>query len=66
MKCLRIVGQGIPVRMSDADAARIIAEGDGEYCKKEVWKRFHDTNADPDFRERVRVRLTPTGRSVRL
>lgn len=65
MKCLRIVGQGLPVRMSDDDAARVIAEGDGEYCAKHVWKQFHDHNRDPSFMRRQVCTFTPTGRIVR-
>lgn len=57
MKCCRVVGQGIPHRFTDDDAARLIAEGDGEYCPKSVWKNFHDTNADERFRERRTSRL---------
>lgn len=39
MKCARIVGQGIPARMSDDDAFCIVElMGDGEYCSKSVWR----------------------------
>lgn len=39
MKCVRIVGQGLPVRMTDAEAARIVhVDKDGEYCPKSVWR----------------------------
>lgn len=38
-KCFRVVGQGIPVRMSDADAFEVVVrDHDGEYCPKHVWK----------------------------
>jgi len=47
--------------MSDADCAQVIAEGDGEYCAKSVWKRFHDRNADPDFRQRRHCHLNSRG-----
>lgn len=50
--------------MTDGDAARVIAEGDGEYCPKSVWKRFHDRNAD-DRRTR-RVHIMPNGKVVDL
>jgi hypothetical protein len=66
MKCIQVVGQGIPVRMSDADAAQVIAEGDGEYCAKAVWKRFHDRNADPDYRQRRRCHLNSRGEIIRI
>ena len=65
-KCVRIVGQGLPARMSDADAAQIIREGDGEYCPKRIWKRFHDENLDERFRKRAFTRISPTGRLVDL
>lgn len=38
-KCFRVVGQGVPVRMSDDDAFQIVdRDKDGEYCPKRVWK----------------------------
>lgn len=38
-KCFRVVGQGIPVRMSDEDAFQIVdRDFDGEYCPKRVWR----------------------------
>lgn len=38
-KCFRVVGQGIPVRMSDEDAFQVVdRDFDGEYCPKHVWK----------------------------
>lgn len=41
MKCVRIVGQGIPMRMTDVDAAMLVSDGDGEYCTKSFWKQWH-------------------------
>ncbi|WP_354095721.1 hypothetical protein [Bradyrhizobium sp. RT10b] len=38
--------------MRDDDAARLVAEGDAEYCSKHVWKHFHDNNAAEAFRAR--------------
>lgn len=39
MKCVRIVGQGVPIRVSDAEARKIVErEGDGEYCGKQFFK----------------------------
>jgi hypothetical protein len=38
-KCIRIVGQGVPVRMSDEDAFQVVErDHDGEYCSKAVWR----------------------------
>jgi hypothetical protein len=37
-KCVRVVGQGVPVRMSDEDAFQVVErDHDGEYCSKNVW-----------------------------
>lgn len=44
-KCIRVVGQGVPVRMSDEKAFQwVIRDGDGEYCSKSFWKEWHDRN----------------------
>lgn len=51
MKCVRIVGQGIPVRLSDEDAHTLVNMGDGEYCSKGFWK------AGP----RLVAEITPSG-----
>lgn len=41
-KCIRVVGQFVPVRMSDADAFQIVdRDHDGQYCPKSVWKRAY-------------------------
>lgn len=38
-KCVRVVGQGIPVRMTDKQAFQLVErDKDGEYCSKRVWK----------------------------
>lgn len=38
-KCFQVVGQGVPVRMSDEDAFQIVdRDHDGQYCPKHVWK----------------------------
>lgn len=48
MKCVRIVGQGVPVRMSDTDAFTIVhVDKDGEYCSKTFWKQWYDRNKGP-------------------
>lgn len=44
-KCVRMVGQGVPYRMHDEDAADIVRSGDGEYCPKSVFKA-HWANED--------------------
>lgn len=43
-KCFRVVGQGVPVRMSDDDAhVVVVRDKDGEYCPKHVWKERRDS-----------------------
>lgn len=38
-KCFQVVGQGIPVRMSDDDAFQVVVrDGDGQYCSKTMWR----------------------------
>jgi hypothetical protein len=38
-KCFRVVGQGVPVRMSDEDAFQVVVrDHDGEYCSKRFFK----------------------------
>ena len=42
-KCFQVVGQGVPVRMSDADAFQVVErDDDGQYCPKSVWKKERD------------------------
>ena len=51
-KCIRIVGQGVPVRMSDADAFQIVErDKDGEYCSKRFWRNWYAPH--PDFPDKV-------------
>jgi len=41
MKTVRMVGQGIPVRLSDDVAYQIVVvDKDGEYCPKSVYKDY--------------------------
>lgn len=41
MKCVQIVGQGIPVRLTNEDARRVVeVDKDGQYCPKHVFKKF--------------------------
>lgn len=41
MKCIRLVGQGVPVRVSNEEAFKIVVlEHDGEYCSKSVYKEW--------------------------
>jgi hypothetical protein len=42
-KCIRVVGQGVPVRMSDEDAFQVVVrDHDGEYCPKQYYKSWHE------------------------
>jgi len=39
-KCIRVVGQGVPVRLSDEDAFQVVErDRDGQYCPKHEFKR---------------------------
>lgn len=64
-KCLRIVGQGVPCRMSDDDAFQIVVrDGDGEYCPKKFWRAWYAPNPDfPDKEVKTPfiARLVPDG-----
>ena len=47
MKCVRFVGQGVPVRLSDQQAFRIVEiDKDGEYCSKTFWRNWYRLNSD--------------------
>ena len=40
MKCVQVVGQGMPIRVTNADAHTLVAiDHDAEYCPKSVWKK---------------------------
>jgi hypothetical protein len=60
-KCIRVVGHGVPVRMSDDDAFQIVERDlDGEYCSKRFFKEWYGPSADfPEkaVREELRARL---------
>lgn len=63
MKCIRAVGQGVPVRMSDDDAFQIVErDRDGEYCSKNFYKKWYAGTDTPP----ARVRLLPNGQAVPL
>lgn len=41
-KCFQVVGQGVPVRMSDDDAFQIVdRDKDGQYCSKKFWREWY-------------------------
>lgn len=40
-KCVRIVGQSAPVRLSTADAFQIVHRDEGEYCTKAFFRDWH-------------------------
>jgi hypothetical protein len=43
-KCVQLVGQGIPVRLSNGEAHRIVADHDGYYCPKRAFKEDRKQN----------------------
>lgn len=61
-KCIRVVGQGVPVRMSDDDAFQVVVrDGDGEYCSKRFfkdWKR--PAEGDTGIRKLVGNKISET------
>jgi len=41
-KCIRVVGQGVPVRLSDEDAFQVVErDRDGQYCPKHEFKSWY-------------------------
>lgn len=45
MKCVRIVGQGVPVRLTNQKAHEIVEiDKDGEYCPKSFFKQWYERN----------------------
>jgi hypothetical protein len=56
-KCIRVVGQGVPVRLSDDDAFAVVRDGDGGYCAKEFWKVWYDGQNDREPKPRLISRL---------
>lgn len=53
-KCVQIVGQGVPVRLSNDDAHRVVAvEHDGQYCPKSVFKKYRAEHPDHPALSRI-------------
>ena len=53
-KCVRIVGQGVPVNLSNDDAHRIVAiDYDGEYCPKSFFKKWRKDYPEHPARSRI-------------
>lgn len=53
-KCIRVVGQGVPARMSNEEAFQwVIRDKDGEYCSKDFYKKWHKLGrfADAEARD---------------
>jgi hypothetical protein len=74
MKCIRLVGQGVPVRLRNAEADKIVrVDKDGEYCTKRVFKDYGASqNAPPSTieaseraREGAGVAVVPTAPRTR-
>jgi hypothetical protein len=52
MKCIQLVGQGVPVRVSDEEAFQIVVrDGDGQYCSKSFWREWYDRQGKPRLRQ---------------
>ena len=53
-KCVQIVGQGIPARLSNEDAHRLVAiEHDGQYCPKRVFKEYRKAHPEHPALSRI-------------
>jgi hypothetical protein len=65
MKCIRIIGQGVPVRLRNTEADKIVRVGDGEYCTKRVFKDYKASqNAPPPTTEAPERASEGTGKPV--
>lgn len=54
MKCIRVVGQGVPCRVTNEVAFRVVdLDKDGEYCSKRFFKEWYAN--DPAAREKPRT-----------
>lgn len=48
-KCVQVVGQGIPIRVSDDFAIQLVRRDlDASYCPKRVWREFYKTHGRED------------------
>jgi hypothetical protein len=69
-KCVQVVGQGVPSRLSDDDAFQIVErDHDGQYCSKAIWRNFYDLNRKPrsyvSLGKRDSIRATDEGFAAR-
>jgi hypothetical protein len=66
-KCFQLVGQGTPVRMSDADAFQIVnRESDGQYCPKSVWRKERASAYNTERGSTCLFKLSPTAGLVEV
>jgi len=60
-KCIRVVGQGTPVRLSDDNAFQVVVrDHDGEYCSKTLFKREAEARGAPMIARLVNGKITET------
>lgn len=60
-KCIQVVGQGVPVRLSDEDAFQVVErDHDGQYCSKNFFKKWYVANGEPLIAKLVGSKITPT------
>lgn len=60
-KCIRVVGQGVPCRMSDDDAFQVVErDHDGEYCPKSFWREWYEEVEDLGIRKLVGTKISET------
>lgn len=64
-KCFQVVGQGVPVRMSDDDAFQVVVrDSDGQYCSKAHWREWHQRLADATKSEFNPLRAKLVGNKI--
>ena len=68
-KCFQVVGQGVPVRMSDDDAFQVVErDHDGQYCSKRLfkdWPTVIGSSGTPMIARLVNGKISETGTLAR-
>jgi hypothetical protein len=57
MKCVQVIGQGIPIRLTNEDADRLVGRGHGlpgdYFCPKSVFKAYRKAHPDHPAHSRI-------------
>lgn len=57
MKCIQLLGQGIPIRVTNDDADFLVrTDHDAEFCPKSVFKEYRKAHPEHPARSRIDVR----------